>query len=253
MIPKVIFNLLLFVSIISISACSYRNNVMFSHNDDFVAAKLTAEARALETNYTIQPNDLLNVKVYTKNGEMIIDPEYELTKGINNNNRNDRPDPEYLVRLDGSIFLPMVGDVSLTGYTIHEANLKLIELYSEYFVDPYVIANYTNKRITVLGAPGGQIIPLENENLTIAEVIAMSGGLEDNGNASAMKLIRGDEVFLIDFSTVEGYYASNQIVKAGDIIYIEPINRIVADNAGTIALILSMITTTVTLLVLVTN
>ena len=253
MIPKVIFNLLLFVSIISISACSYRNNVMFSHNDDFVAAKLTAEARALETNYTIQPNDLLNVKVYTKNGEMIIDPEYELTKGINNNNRNDGPDPEYLVRLDGSIFLPMVGDVSLTGYTIHEANLKLIELYSEYFVDPYVIANYTNKRITVLGAPGGQIIPLENENLTIAEVIAMSGGLEDNGNASAMKLIRGDEVFLIDFSTVEGYYASNQIVKAGDIIYIEPINRIVADNAGTIALILSMITTTVTLLVLVTN
>jgi len=92
-----------------------------------------------------------------------------------------------------------------------------------------------------------------DENLTIAEVIAMSGGLEDNGNASAMKLIRGGEVFLIDFSTVEGYYASNQIVKAGDIIYIEPINRVIADNAGTIALILSMITTTVTLLVLVTN
>ena len=253
MIPKGLSKLLLLVSILSMSACSYRNNVMFSHDDDFVAAQLTAEARALETNYIIQPNDLLNVKVYTKNGEMIIDPEYELTKGINSNNRDNRPDPEYLVRLDGSIFLPMVGDVSLVGYTIHEANLKLIELYSEYFVDPYVIANYTNKRITVLGAPSGQIIPLENENLTIAEVLAMSGGLQDNGNASAMKLIRGNEVFLIDFSTVEGYYASNQIVKAGDIIYIEPINRVVADNAGTIALILSMITTTVTLLVLVTN
>ena len=253
MIPKGLSKLLLLVFVLSMSACSYRNNVMFSHDDDFVAAQLTAEARALETNYIIQPNDLLNVKVYTKNGEMIIDPEYELTKGINSNNRDNRPDPEYLVRLDGSIFLPMVGDVSLVGFTIHEANLKLIELYSEYFVDPYVIANYTNKRITVLGAPSGQIIPLENENLTIAEVLAMSGGLQDNGNASAMKLIRGNEVFLIDFSTVEGYYASNQIVKAGDIIYIEPINRVVADNAGTIALILSMITTTVTLLVLVTN
>jgi len=226
---------------------------MFSHDDDFVAAQLTAEARALESNYTIQPNDLLNVKVYTKNGEMIIDPEYELTKTINSNNRDSRPDPEYLVRLDGSIFLPMVGDVNIRGLTIHDANLKLIELYSEYFVDPYVITNYTNKRITVLGAPGGQIIPLENENLTIAEVIAMAGGLEDKGNASAMKLIRGSEVFIIDFSTVESYYASNQIVRAGDIIYIEPINRAIADNAGTIALMLSMITTTVTLLVLVTN
>ena len=249
---KAFFKLLFLTSLISLSACSYRNNVMFSHDDDFVAAQLNAQARALETNYTIQPNDLLNIKVYTKNGEMIIDPEYELTK-TNNNNRNTRPDPEYLVRLDGSIYLPMVGDVNIMGLTIHEANLKLIELYSEYFVDPYVITNYTNKRITVLGAPGGQIIPLTNENLTIAEVLAMAGGMDKTGNARAMKLIRGNEVFLIDFSTVKGYYKSNQIVKAGDIIYVEPINRVVADNAGTIALVLSMVTTTITLIVLVTN
>lgn len=252
MIYKASTKLLLLVSFILISSCSYRNNVMFSHDDDFIAAQLTAEARALETNYTIKPNDLLNVKVYTKNGEMIIDPEYELSKSINNR-RDERPDPEYLVRLDGFIFLPMVGDVNIQGLTIHDANLKLIELYSEYFVDPYVITNYTNKRITVLGAPTGQIIPLKNENVTIAEVIAIAGGMDTNGNAGAMKLIRGNEVFLIDFSTVTGYYESNQIVKAGDILYIEPINRVVADNAGTIALILSMITTTVTLLVLVTT
>ena len=252
MIFKASSKLFLLISIVSISACSYRNNVMFSHDDNFVAAQLTAEARALESNYTVQPNDLLNVKVYTKNGEMIIDPEYELSKTINNN-RDDRPDQEYLVRLDGFVFLPMVGDVNIKGLTIHDANLKLIELYSEYFVDPYVITNYTNKRITVLGAPGGQIIPLTNENLTIAEVIAMAGGMDVNGNAGAMKLIRGDEVFLIDFSTVKAYYESNQIVMAGDIIYIEPINRALSDNAGTIALILSMITTTVTLLVLVTT
>jgi hypothetical protein len=81
----------------------------------------------------------------------------------------------------------------------------------------------------------------------------MAGGMDKTGNASAMKLIRGSEVFLIDFSTVKGYYDSNQIVKAGDIIYVEPINRVVADNAGTIALVLSMITTTITLIVLVTN
>ena len=48
---------------------------MFSHDDNFVAAQLTAEARALESNYTVQSNDLLNVKVYTKNGEMIIEDD----------------------------------------------------------------------------------------------------------------------------------------------------------------------------------
>jgi polysaccharide export outer membrane protein len=233
--------------------CSYRNNVMFSHDDSFVSSQLNAEARALETNYTIQPNDLLNVKVYTKNGEMIIDPEYELSKNLNNSNRNTRPDPEYLVRLDGSIFLPMVGDVQLNGLTIHEANVHLVELYSEYFVDPYVITKYTNKRVTVLGAPGGQIIPLTNENITIAEVLAMSGGMDKTGNASKITLIRNKDVYLIDFSTIEGYYDTNQIVKAGDIIYIEPIKRIISDNSTTVALILSSITTVTALLVLFTR
>lgn len=225
---------------------------MFSHDKEFVSSQLTAEARALETNYIIQPNDLLNVKVYTKNGEMIIDPEYELTKNINNN-RNREPDPEYLVRLDGSIYLPMIGDVALQGLTIHEANLYLIELYSEYFVDPYVITKYTNKRVTVLGAPGGQILPLTNENITVAEVLAMAGGMEKTGNASRITLIRGSDVYLVDFSTVEGYFKTNQIVKAGDIVYVEPIKRLISDNATTIALLLSTITTTLTLVVLFTQ
>lgn len=223
---------------------------MFSHDENFQAAKLSAEARALERDYTIQPNDLVKVKVYTKNGEMIIDPEYELSKDFNNNQQK-KPDPEYLVRLDGNVLLPMVGDVHIAGFTLHETNLKLKSLYNEYFIDPYVITNYTNKRVTVLGATGGQILPLTNNNITIAEVIAMAGGMEQNGNASNIKLIRGNETFLVDFSSLDGYYASNQIVQPGDIVYIEPIKRFFAGNAVEISVILSLITTTTTLLILV--
>lgn len=225
---------------------------MFKHDENFQAAKLSAEARALERDYTIQPNDLVKVKVYTKNGEMIIDPEYQLSKELNTNSQK-RPDPEYLVRLNGFVLLPMVGDIQIAGLTLHEANLKLKTLYDEYFIDPYVITTYTNKRVTVLGATGGQILPLTNNNITIAEVIAMAGGVKDNGNATSIKLIRGDETFLVDFSTIEGYYASNQIVQPGDIIYIEPIKRFFQGNAVEISVILSLITTTTTLLILILN
>lgn len=204
---------------------------MFSHDENFQAAKLSAEARALERNYTIQPNDLIQVKVYTKNGEMIIDPEYELSKELNTNNRQNRPDPEYLVRLNGYTYLPMVGDVELAGLTLHEADTKLKSLYDEFFIDPFVITNYSNKRVTVLGAPGGKIIPLANENITVAEVLAMAGGMQENGNAESIKLIRGDKTFLIDFSTIDAYYATNQIVQPGDIVYIEPIKRLLRGNA----------------------
>ena len=222
---------------------------MFNTDDTFVSAQLSAEARALARTYSIQPNDRLTIKVYTKNGEMIIDPEYELNKGLNQS-QISRPDPEYLVRLNGEVLLPMVGNVSLQGLTLHEANLKLTGLYNEYFIDPYVITEYTNKRVTVLGAPGGQILQLANENLTVAEILAMAGGLERTGKASSLKLIRGDQVFAIDFSTVDGYYAGNQIVQPGDIIYVEPIKRPLADNASSVALILSAVTSLTTLLVL---
>lgn len=223
---------------------------MFSHDENFQAAKLSAEARALERNYTIQPNDLIQVKVYTKNGEMIIDPEYELSKELNTNNRQNRPDPEYLVRLNGYTYLPMVGDVELAGLTLHEADTKLKSLYDEFFIDPFVITNYSNKRVTVLGAPGGKIIPLANENITVAEVLAMAGGMQENGNAESIKLIRGDKTFLIDFSTIDAYYATNQIVQPGDIVYIEPIKRLLRGNAVEISVFLSLLTTTTTLLVL---
>lgn len=223
---------------------------MFSHDENFQAAKLSAEARALERNYTIQPNDLIQVKVYTKNGEMIIDPEYELSKELNTNNRQNRPDPEYLVRLNGYTYLPMVGDVELAGLTLHEADTKLKSLYDEFFIDPFVITNYSNKRVTVLGAPGGKIIPLTNENITVAEVLAMAGGMQENGNAESIKLIRGDKTFLIDFSTIDAYYATNQIVQPGDIVYIEPIKRLLRGNAVEISVFLSLLTTTTTLLVL---
>lgn len=122
---------------------------MFNHDEDFQAAKLTAEARALERTYTLQPNDLIQVTVYTKNGEMIIDPEYQLSKDFGNNRQNREEPPEYLVRLDGNVLLPMVGNVNVTGLTLHEANLKLKDRYDEYFIDPYVITNYTNKRVVV--------------------------------------------------------------------------------------------------------
>ena len=107
--------------------------------------------------------------------------------------------------------------------------------------------------MTVLGAPGGQIIPLTNENMSVAEVIAMAGGLQKVGNASKITLLRGEDVFLIDFSSVDEYYKTNQIVKAGDIIYIEPINRLIAENSSTFALVLSSITTITALLVLFTQ
>ena len=233
------------------SACkSYKQHIMFKYDEDYVFAART-EAERTEKNYLIQPNDLIRISVYTKNGERIIDPDLELNKELGNSQRNTQPDPHYLVKQDSTVKLPMVGDVKLAGLTIDQSSKVLEDEYDVFFTDTYVLVKFTNKRVVVLGGPGGKVIPLENENMSVVEIIALAGGIEINNKAQNIRLIRGDKVFLIDLSTLEGYYESNQIVQAEDIIYIEPVPRVVTQSAAEISLIVSTITAFTTLLILI--
>jgi len=242
---------ILISGILLVGSCqSYKQHIMFKYDEDFVFTART-EAEKIERNYIIQPKDYIKIEVYTKSGERIIDPDLELNKELGNNQRNTKPNPQYLVKQDSTVKLPMVDDVKLGGLTIDEANRFLEDEYNEFFTDTYVLVKFTNKRVVVLGGPGGLVIPLENESMSIVEVIALAGGININNKAQNIRLIRGGKVFLIDLSTLESYYQTNQIVQAGDIIYIEPVPRVVTQNATEISLIVSTITAFTTLLILI--
>jgi polysaccharide export outer membrane protein len=67
-----------------------------------------------------------------------------------------------------------------------------------------------------------------NQNTTLTEVIAMSGGVSGEAKANRVKLIRGNpenpEVYLIDLSTIEGMKRGNIVLQGNDIVYVEPRN-----------------------------
>lgn len=196
-------------------------------------------------NYVIQPNDLLELDVYTKKGEFLIDPENKLLDQRIPVNANFKPDLKYLVQKDGSIVLPMVGIVELSGLTIFEAEQKLIEAYETYYKDPFVKLNYINKRVIVLGATGGKVIPLQNENTTVVEILALAQGFDQEAKSHNIRLLRGDEAFILDFSTIEGYRENNMIVESEDVIYVEPVRRpfteFVRDNGPVISVLSSVV------------
>lgn len=244
-----LFYLLIGISLLG-SCKSYKQHIMFKYDENFTFAART-EAERVERNYVIQPNDYIKIEVFTKSGERIIDPDLELNKELGNNQRNTRTEPEYLIKQDSTVKLPMVGNLMLAGFTIDQASKILEDAYNEFFNDTYVLVNFTNKRIIVLGGPGGLVIPLKNENMSIVEVVALAGGLDINTKAQNIRLIRGEKVFLIDLSTLESYYETNQIVQAGDIVYIEPIPRVVTQSAAEISLIISTITAFTTLMILI--
>ena len=240
------------------TSCSiYRNRILFSTDQETRPGALEVAVAEAVGNYTIQADDYLEVDVSTNQGEILIDPNYEIIKeiGVSGQNQMLREKPRYLVRANGEVTLPVVGSVRLAGFTLHQADSILADRYATLYEEPYVITRYVNKRVIVLGTTVGQVIPLQNENTNLIEVLALAGGITNQARTDNIRLIRGDlsnpEVQIIDLSTIRGMRAASLKVQSGDIIYVQPVQRVVAEAIRDISPILSLVTSVVTLIVLI--
>ncbi len=217
---------------------------------------LTSEITVAEKNYIIQPNDLLELSVHTNKGERIIDPNNELQIGQGQNQRAES-NSEFLVMDNGTVKFPMIGIVKIEGMRINEAEDYLEKAYNKFYKDSYVRLKYLNKRVIILGAPGGQVITLENENTSVIEIVALAGGINEDGKAHNLRLIRGDlhkpKVFLIDLSTIAGMRTSMMDALPGDIIYIEPKVKVLTQWTRDFLTVFSIFVSALTLYALVEN
>jgi polysaccharide export outer membrane protein len=218
-----------------------------NYPQDLEYSKLLAER-----NYKIQVNDQLNIRVYTNEGERIIDPDYVLQGEIKNANVQ-REEVTYFVGKDGMVKVAMIGSIELINLTTREAEVQLEKEFSKYYKDPYVVVEFKNKRVIVLGHPGGQVIRLENEDMTLIEVLALAGGLSEDSKAQNIRLIRGDlqdpEVQIIDLSTIEGMMKADLKIYSGDIIYIEPVVRGFSRGTRDILPLVSVLASTIAIIV----
>ena len=233
----------------------YRQNILFrtTGGTGIDTTKLRDVVNRAERNYIIQPNDYIQVRVFTNNGERILDPNGELQFGSPGGGGSASPNrttartggaggavstgSEFLVQTDGYVRLPMVDRVKITGLTLLQADSLLQVKYNEFYKGSFVDTRITNNRVVVLGTPGGRVVPLENDNVNLLEVLALAGGIDggagssarSGGKANNIRLIRGDlknpQVQIIDLTTIEGMQRANLQVEPNDIIYIEPIRR----------------------------
>ncbi|WP_125921713.1 polysaccharide biosynthesis/export family protein [Hymenobacter lapidarius] len=257
------------------------------------STKLRIAVNRSERNYVIQANDFLEVRVNTNKGERILDPNGELQfgqpsggglparggaggigGGIGSGGGTTRNAGQgggsatqgtggsvFLVQADGTVVLPMVNRVRVNGLTLLEADSMLAIRYNEFYKESFVTTRVTNNRVIILGATSGQVIPLNNDNMNLLEVLALAGGVDGAGGASALyrnggrvnniRIIRGDlknpRVQQIDLSTLDGMRRANLQVEPNDVIYVEPIRRPLLDalvDAGPILSLSSLVLTT---------
>ncbi len=214
-------------------------------------------ARA-ENNYKIQPNDFITVELFDNKAERAIDINiYKPTdqsavspRGIGN--AASTTSAKYLIREDGVVKLPLVGDIFLKDYTLHQADSVLEIAFNRYYEKSFVTTKFANKRVTVLGTIT-QIVPLINEKMTVIEVLALAGGINNTAKVQKIRLLRGDlnknpQVFLIDLSTVQGMAESQLYVESNDIIYIEPVRKPVIESISDIYPLIGISTSVLSLI-----
>lgn len=218
---KRLIYLLVFVTMVLSSCGSYKQNIMFRTDD---GSKLSQDKKKAESNYVIQKNDILELEVYTNQGEKIIDPNQESFKQSPTSSIVIAK-PQYLVDNQGITKLPLINEIKLEGLTIKQAEEILQKEYTRLYQEPYAVLRVINKRVTVLGAPGGKVIPLLNENIRLSEVLALAGGINIDGKSSNIRVLRGEEIFVADFSSIEGYLRDDMLIQSGDIVYVEPVRR----------------------------
>jgi polysaccharide biosynthesis/export protein len=231
---------------------------MFRTGDsDNVALK--SEIAAIERNYIIRENDILDVQVYTNNGERLIDPNMEFEIGTGSRGGVQASRPQYLVQKGGMVRLPMVGLVKLDGVTLNQADSILQKNYEQFYKGAFIYTKYLNKRVFVLGGiggggstattggrGGGKVVPLENEDTNLIEILTVVGGVGGQSKVTNIRLIRGDlknpYVEIIDLSTIEGMKKATLKMEPNDIIYVEPMRRPVFEAIRDYSSIISFIT-----------
>jgi polysaccharide export outer membrane protein len=222
---------------------------MLKTDKDYKYAANPDSTRAIE--YKISANDILEFSIYSNDGFKLVD----LTS-LNSANMGYRfeSDIRYLVEADGNVKLPIVGKTKLSGLTIREAESFLEEKYSSFYIRPYVIMSVSNKRVIVFPGSAGdaKVIPLQNNNTTLIEALALAGGIADDGKARMVKLIRQNkdqhDVFLIDLSKIEGIKMATMVLQANDIIYVEPRRKYASRFLQEVAPIVSLVTSAFVLL-----
>jgi polysaccharide export outer membrane protein len=157
--------------------------------------------------YQVQPGDLLSVDVWK---------ERDLQR-------------ELMVRPDGGLDFPLIGDIDVSGKTIEQLRKELATKLAKYVPDPVVtisVKQSLGNKIYVVGKvnkPGDYIVI---RNTDVMQALSMAGGLSPYASENKIKILRREHGVLkaipFKYSRVEKGedLEQNIILQGGDVVVV---------------------------------
>ena len=186
------------------------------------AFSLTADAANAQntTDYIMCPGDVLQVIVYGH--EDLSTPS---------NASNSSP---YVVRPDGKVSFPLIGDVDVTGKTVAQFREELANRFSQYLVMPSISVNVMKlgtTRVYVLGEikrPG--LYELEKSHKVI-DALAKAEGFTEKAAKKNVFLVRAGSTE-VEKLNVNNYLTkadqkANVVLNEGDCLYLTSNHKVI--------------------------
>lgn len=162
-----------------------------------------------KTDYRISSADLIAVTVYQ---------DLEMNRKVR-------------VNANGSISMPLIGEVRIGGMTLIEAQAALEGKLAKFLVSPQVslfIEEYGNKTVFVMGEvqrPGSLPIPTESR-MTVLEAISTAGGFTPIAAQDRTRVLRNVNGVSISYTieikaiTQLGQKEKDMVLEPNDVIYV---------------------------------
>jgi polysaccharide export outer membrane protein len=169
---------------------------------------LPASAQAGTPAYSLNAGDVLRISVWR---------EEELTR-------------EVVVRPDGRLTFPLIGEVDAVGSTAADIRETLVERLVEYIPDPVVtvsVLQVRGNKVFVIGSvprPGEYVM---ERPLDVMQALALAGGLGQFANGNRIQILRRDasgrqKAISFKYSDVESgnRLETNIELRSGDVIVV---------------------------------
>ncbi|WP_418637883.1 polysaccharide biosynthesis/export family protein [Winogradskyella sp.] len=227
------FKTLGLISLFILASCAPKKDILYLQD---IEAKKGSSIPYQPVN--IQPNDILKITIGSLEPLAALPYNKNIEQGAQPQNLELLQLDGYVVRLNQTIELPILGEISTKNKTTQELEAFIRhKLISEgHLSDARVNVRLINSKVTILGEvnkPG--TINYTEPNMTLIQALGYAGDLTINGKRDDILLTREVDgvrkVTHIDLTSAEFMNSEFYFVKPNDFIVVNPNNPRVK-NAG---------------------
>jgi protein involved in polysaccharide export with SLBB domain len=149
-----------------------------------------------QDDYSLQPGDLVRIAIW----------------------REPDLSGEFVVDVDGTVTLPLLGEQQVAGMEVGELRGQLVERYRGQLRNPSISITPL-RRVNVLGSVQRPGVYAVDPTTTLAGLIAQAGGANVDGTLDRIRILRGGQVIRERVGQAETLAAAN--IRSSDQVFVD--------------------------------